>query len=141
MIRRPPRSTLFPYTTLFRSSGNTAAGWASGNGIAINHLARILPAPAPPVKPSAETFAVFAPGKMSGFARAEWHLRAVANMSSLAASLLPDPEHSAAASSLLVVGYVLAALCWLRSYRRARLGAPDACARSWLGVKADGNRG
>src|SRR5574340_1629103 len=23
MIRRPPRSTLFPYTTLFRSQGNT----------------------------------------------------------------------------------------------------------------------
>src|SRR3989442_5361589 len=30
MIRRPPRSTLFPYTTLFRSrsaSGPAAAGW------------------------------------------------------------------------------------------------------------------
>src|SRR2546426_6304867 len=26
MIRRPPRSTLFPYTTLFRSSGGEAAG-------------------------------------------------------------------------------------------------------------------
>src|SRR5690349_24259578 len=25
MIRRPPRSTLFPYTTLFRSSATTAA--------------------------------------------------------------------------------------------------------------------
>src|SRR5256885_10646077 len=25
MIRRPPRSTLFPYTTLFRSSAKTAA--------------------------------------------------------------------------------------------------------------------
>src|SRR3712207_8341294 len=25
MIRRPPRSTLFPYTTLFRSSGGHAA--------------------------------------------------------------------------------------------------------------------
>src|SRR2546427_8532094 len=25
MIRRPPRSTLFPYTTLFRSSGEAAA--------------------------------------------------------------------------------------------------------------------
>src|SRR3712207_7769403 len=25
MIRRPPRSTLFPYTTLFRSYGGTAA--------------------------------------------------------------------------------------------------------------------
>src|SRR3712207_7440680 len=24
MIRRPPRSTLFPYTTLFRSQGNTS---------------------------------------------------------------------------------------------------------------------
>src|SRR5260370_22100097 len=26
MIRRPPRSTLFPYTTLFRSSPRAAAG-------------------------------------------------------------------------------------------------------------------
>src|SRR3712207_7703052 len=26
MIRRPPRSTLFPYTTLFRSSGTLARG-------------------------------------------------------------------------------------------------------------------
>src|SRR2546430_13726480 len=26
MIRRPPRSTLFPYTTLFRSSGEIGAG-------------------------------------------------------------------------------------------------------------------
>src|SRR3712207_7879988 len=26
MIRRPPRSTLFPYTTLFRSAGATSAG-------------------------------------------------------------------------------------------------------------------
>src|SRR3712207_7969331 len=28
MIRRPPRSTLFPYTTLFRSGGAPAAGGA-----------------------------------------------------------------------------------------------------------------
>src|SRR3712207_5096195 len=27
MIRRPPRSTLFPYTTLFRSSSSTARTW------------------------------------------------------------------------------------------------------------------
>src|SRR3712207_7170174 len=26
MIRRPPRSTLFPYTTLFRSAGGAAPG-------------------------------------------------------------------------------------------------------------------
>src|SRR3989442_11709344 len=29
MIRRPPRSTLFPYTTLFRSSTDTGAACAS----------------------------------------------------------------------------------------------------------------
>src|SRR5256885_7417181 len=33
MIRRPPRSTLFPYTTLFRSCGTTsrAPGLAAGH--------------------------------------------------------------------------------------------------------------
>src|SRR5688572_32150467 len=33
MIRRPPRSTLFPYTTLFRSHGHPhpgGRGWAQG---------------------------------------------------------------------------------------------------------------
>src|SRR6266478_6863786 len=30
MIRRPPRSTLFPYTTLFRSAPGTGAGARSG---------------------------------------------------------------------------------------------------------------
>src|SRR3712207_7583849 len=29
MIRRPPRSTLFPYTTLFRSSGHATFGAAA----------------------------------------------------------------------------------------------------------------
>src|SRR2546430_4766710 len=31
MIRRPPRSTLFPYTTLFRSPGPAGAGVASSS--------------------------------------------------------------------------------------------------------------
>src|SRR5256885_11075180 len=37
MIRRPPRSTLFPYTTLFRSRGRTTVvtGGASGIGRAL----------------------------------------------------------------------------------------------------------
>src|SRR5688572_32366375 len=30
MIRRPPRSTLFPYTTLFRSSGETVVWFMNG---------------------------------------------------------------------------------------------------------------
>src|SRR5256884_2440949 len=29
MIRRPPRSTLFPYTTLFRSQRQIGVGWAA----------------------------------------------------------------------------------------------------------------
>src|SRR5256885_10372985 len=32
MIRRPPRSTLFPYTTLFRSSGRDRTGGRSDQG-------------------------------------------------------------------------------------------------------------
>src|SRR3712207_7661804 len=32
MIRRPPRSTLFPYTTLFRSGFRFAAGTGHKNG-------------------------------------------------------------------------------------------------------------
>src|SRR2546429_3768203 len=38
MIRRPPRSTLFPYTTLFRSS------WPTGtrNGVAGSSIARAM---------------------------------------------------------------------------------------------------
>jgi hypothetical protein len=69
---------------------------------------------------------------MSGFAGAEWHPRAVAGMSSLLAYLLPDPEHSTAARSILVLGYVVAAICWLRSYQRARLGSADSFSRWWL---------
>src|SRR3712207_6930064 len=38
MIRRPPRSTLFPYTTLFRSSGASA----KAVGLTLCRPARIL---------------------------------------------------------------------------------------------------
>src|SRR5690348_17619086 len=34
MIRRPPRSTLFPYTTLFRSSWNTRSMDVAAGGVA-----------------------------------------------------------------------------------------------------------
>src|SRR5256885_12504073 len=33
MIRRPPRSTLFPYTTLFRSRGDDAAAHPRGRPV------------------------------------------------------------------------------------------------------------
>src|SRR2546426_6259462 len=39
MIRRPPRSTLFPYTTLFRSHGRDPAHRALAREV-VQHLAR-----------------------------------------------------------------------------------------------------
>src|SRR2546422_7928741 len=44
MIRRPPRSTLFPYTTLFRSRQRRA-----GVGGAPRHVRAGIPEPAPQV--------------------------------------------------------------------------------------------
>src|SRR5690349_23207301 len=41
MIRRPPRSTLFPYTTLFRSSFEPGSKWAYCQS-GINSLGRII---------------------------------------------------------------------------------------------------
>src|SRR6266496_5182246 len=42
MIRRPPRSTLFPYTTLFRSRGRPpAAGHLRGDAGAVRRRARL----------------------------------------------------------------------------------------------------
>src|SRR3712207_7015696 len=43
MIRRPPRSTLFPYTTLFRSSAAAARPRGRGEGRALPGAAERLP--------------------------------------------------------------------------------------------------
>src|SRR2546427_1084092 len=39
MIRRPPRSTLFPYTTLFRSSTPVLSAQSVGHGVSLTGLA------------------------------------------------------------------------------------------------------
>src|SRR3712207_7701386 len=39
MIRRPPRSTLFPYTTLFRSGGHGPAAGAPGAVVTLRVMA------------------------------------------------------------------------------------------------------
>src|SRR5260221_7335970 len=48
MIRRPPRSTLFPYTTLFRSNAITGLAFANstlnGPGTLTNAVGKTLPA-------------------------------------------------------------------------------------------------
>src|SRR5256885_12698926 len=48
MIRRPPRSTLFPYTTLFRSDGDEAVsvGDVTVSGSVPVRMTEVLPVPA-----------------------------------------------------------------------------------------------
>src|SRR3712207_8431530 len=41
MIRRPPRSTLFPYTTLFRSAGGRRVRAARGRPLSSEHLGSV----------------------------------------------------------------------------------------------------
>src|SRR3712207_8932614 len=50
MIRRPPRSTLFPYTTLFRSQPRQQAAQREGPGVAHEDPCR---AGVPPQEPEA----------------------------------------------------------------------------------------
>src|SRR5256885_8636025 len=47
MIRRPPRSTLFPYTTLFRS-GNVTVRTNKANGFVVADAVRLVPVATPP---------------------------------------------------------------------------------------------
>src|SRR3989442_11006458 len=48
MIRRPPRSTLFPYTTLFRSMRGDRVGLIGPNGAGKTTLLRLLLGELPP---------------------------------------------------------------------------------------------
>src|SRR3712207_7119762 len=52
MIRRPPRSTLFPYTTLFRSCHKSLTPWAASPAT-ISHGDPVVAATAMATKPDA----------------------------------------------------------------------------------------
>src|SRR2546427_3652840 len=72
MIRRPPRSTLFPYTTLFRSDG----------AIAIDHGSR-----------STQHFdAVYGPGVEGKTHRSEEHTSELQSQSNLVCRLLLEKK-------------------------------------------------
>ena len=53
-------------------------------------------------------------------------------MSRSLAFMLPDPEHSALARAALVIGYLVAALCWLRAGLRERKILNEPFARLWM---------
>src|SRR2546421_2914584 len=75
MIRRPPRSTLFPYTTLFRSLGGIVGGaalgepWGAACGVHIGNRRRGNPLPA-----LLASVAVAAGGVGAAFAADDWRV-------------------------------------------------------------------
>src|SRR3712207_7313893 len=63
MIRRPPRSTLFPYTTLFRSDGRTHGGHRRAQAAALRaHAHAAGGEPPQPRRPAGRPVAVGARG-------------------------------------------------------------------------------
>src|SRR2546430_7354228 len=77
MIRRPPRSTLFPYTTLFRSAGLSRAAAAPLEGRA--------PSPC-------RTFCRTRGGGHASFGRSEEHTSELQSQSNLVCRLLLEKK-------------------------------------------------
>src|SRR3712207_6975207 len=94
MIRRPPRSTLFPYTTLFRSPGR---GARSGRP------ARPRPAGAP--RPSAPPAARGA-GRTAR-RRSEEHTSELQSRQYLVCRLLLEKKKKKKTSTILIINYQL----------------------------------
>src|SRR5260221_6324007 len=82
MIRRPPRSTLFPYTTLFRS----AARWRSGSAASATSTSAVT-------RRACTCSSTGAPGAASGAApRSEEHTSELQSHSDLVCRLLLEKK-------------------------------------------------
>src|SRR2546430_13543544 len=77
MIRRPPRSTLFPYTPLFRSDRTAFGAWSS------LMVATLAPPPAVPTNP----------GREPGVPRSEEHTSELQSQSNLVCRLLLEKKN------------------------------------------------
>src|SRR5205085_12345595 len=88
MLRPPPRSTLFPYTTLFRSAqlagrgGTTAGGGSHRQGRIGAQRRRTLPSPSPPANPVGD----------SRESRSEEHTSELQSQSNLVCRLLLEKK-------------------------------------------------
>src|SRR2546421_3675576 len=82
MIRRPPRSTLFPYTTLFRSRSHAA--WSSRSRVTISAISSFLTWPERPSEQST---------RMSPLRRSEEHTSELQSRSDLVCRLLLEKKN------------------------------------------------
>src|SRR2546430_11177320 len=87
MIRRPPRSTLFPYTTLFRSP--TASAPESGSGAASSETPARSATTRDPTPPTASPASTSLPS----LTRSEEHTSELQSQSNLVCRLLLEKKN------------------------------------------------
>src|SRR5260221_2314301 len=95
MIRRPPRSTLFPYTTLFRSVSESRLGWADVGIMEFEenlHACRAITACCSiPLRADADTVTAM---RSTCNKRSEEHTSELQSHSDLVCRLLPEKNTS-----------------------------------------------
>src|SRR3712207_7595025 len=91
MIRRPPRSTLFPYTTLFRSEGDFEGALAEGRD-AIGKLLGPLADLAPRLDSITAAHMVADPDVIAAWVRSEEHTSELQSRQYLVCRLLLEKK-------------------------------------------------
>src|SRR3712207_8411679 len=89
MIRRPPRSTLFPYTTLFRSSSGTGNSILDNSISSNGSLGISLNGAAPPNDPKDRDTG---PNNLQNFPRSEEHTSELQSRQYLVCRLLLEKK-------------------------------------------------
>src|SRR3989475_4706742 len=101
MIRRPPRSTLFPYTTLFRSASSWAAEYLNRHPIVLDELL--------------DTRALFARPDWNAFARelrSEEHTSELQSQSNLVCRLLLEKKKKKKKNRLMLLKSSIHSVIW-----------------------------
>src|SRR2546430_9243264 len=90
MIRRPPRSTLFPYTTLFRS--NVVGALAQGGHVDVDHVEAVVEIGAEPAAPDVVLQIAVGGGDEPHVHRSEEHTSELQSQSNLVCRLLLEKK-------------------------------------------------
>src|SRR3712207_2214235 len=121
MIRRPPRSTLFPYTTLFRSTHRSVPVALEQGARSVDHLSRLHPDDIAPLA-AADCAAVLLPGAELLGAEQTAPARALADAAALCVLATDlNPGTSPVASMPVIIGLAVRRYGW--SVREALLAA------------------
>src|SRR3712207_7810895 len=100
MIRRPPRSTLFPYTTLFRSWGDTCAMLHCNMGWSGDEPCCHAPQGPPPMSETISAPAVGIAHTVSNLKRSEEHTSELQSRQYLVCRLLLEKKNNKMVNSI-----------------------------------------